>query len=172
MDLEPLNEQEQALADKDVADRQKMQSANFGRKKVNPSKSRQGRAVLVNGCMRNPHWTPPQPFAYGATGRNPGTRRHTRTLKDYQIQALKHEAGTVIEAHNDYAQEMIGEMDEFEATGWPDLHLRGRVDQHLSTLLLASGRAKRRAECEVSRQLNRTWRVGAEESFTVEAVDA
>lgn len=138
------------------------------RKKINPSKSRQGRAVLVNGALRNPFW---EPVRYTSQGRNPGERKHPRTLKPWQIDDLKHEASTVIEAHNDYAAELTQEMDEYAAgLGKRDDHLDSRVAQHLNTLLLKAGKIRRRLECKVSRELDLRWTVNTvegAESFTV-----
>lgn len=165
MDLQPLNEQEQALADKDVADRQKMQSQNLGRRKKNPSKSRQGRAVQVNGALRNPYWTPPSISGYG---RNPAARKHMRTYSDEVIAGFKFDA-------EDYAQDAresasyAGSLRECDISDGdfpqPDMFQEERKAQ-------VNYKRRRRAECEVSRQLNRTWRAGAEESFTVEEVRA
>ncbi len=135
------------------------------RKKVNPSKSRQGRAIQVNGALRNPFWTMPN---ISARVRNPGGRKHPRTLWSQAIDNLKAEARTAIEAHNDYAAKLFQEMNDYHINlGEVDWHLDRRMTHHLDTFLLKAGRIRRRLERQVSRELDLRWTVDTVEGDEV-----
>lgn len=138
------------------------------KRKVNPSKSRQGRAVLVNGALRNPHWTPPR---HTAQGRNPGERKHPRMLSPEQIADLKSEARNALLAHKDYEDQLTQEMnDYFTEIGEVDWHLHGSTQHHLDTFRLKAARASRKLECLVSRELDQRWTVNTlegDETFIV-----
>ncbi len=129
-------------------------------KKINPSKSRQGRAARVNGALRNPHWER-QRYVPG-TGRNPATRKHPRLYTPENIEAIKYEARTALECHADYENE-IRENYEVDSRG----------EQHLAALRLRAGRISRNLECAVSRDLDVRWTVGTvsgQEVFTNKGV--
>lgn len=135
-------------------------------KKINPSKSRQGRAVLVNGALRNPTWDRGYGRSHGL-GRAPG-RRHPRTLEDYQIQGLKDEAKYKRTEIKDYVDQKRHELSKINKS-FPAFH------QYLDTLQVSEGRRVRDIECQVSRELDMCWTVDTKagaETFVVKLPEA
>ncbi len=131
------------------------------RRKINPSKSRQGRAVMINGALRNPYMQPSRPSR--SYGRNPAKRKHPRTLPADDILLWKEEAMEYAEVAKQAA----------ESANYVRTENKRRVNstvQFFESSATMMRRLQRRAECLVSRELDQRWTVGTvegEETFTV-----
>jgi len=114
-------------------------------KKKNPSKSRQGRAVQVNGATRNPHW------AY-----RPRFSRYTpKTVQGPKLSLTPAQVDNYKKAAQSAAEEARFMLE-------PPAHPQ---------YALFFWRQRRKFECLVSKALNRCWSVGMvleDEAFKVQ----